>query len=86
MDFGLRLLTMAYAIGEVSACHSNPAVSGGLWGTWRVKAGELQGVWPNVPPAVVARPSDREPALEISVIPHGHLLFVVIADSAISRD
>ncbi len=46
--FGLTVLTMAFAIGHISGCHLNPAVSFGLWAGGRFPAKDL-------PPYILAQ-------------------------------
>jgi len=48
LAFGLTVLTMAYAIGHISGCHLNPAVSVGLWAGGRFEANQL-------PPYILAQ-------------------------------
>ena len=67
LAFGLTLLTMAYAIGHISGCHLNPAVSIGLWAGGRFSARQL-------PPYIVAQVA--------GAIAAGGVLFVIASGSA----
>ena len=67
LAFGLTVVTMAYAIGHISGCHLNPAVSIGLWAGGRFPAGQL-------PPYIVAQVTGAVAA--------GGVLFVIASGSA----
>ena len=65
--FGLTVLTMAYAIGHVSGCHLNPAISIGLWAGGRFPANKLV-------PYIIAQ--------VIGAIVAGGILFIIASGKA----
>ena len=67
LAFGLTVLTMAYAIGHISGCHLNPAVSLGLWAGGRFPASQLA-------PYIIAQ--------VIGAIAAGGVLFVIASGAA----
>jgi len=67
LAFGLTVLTMAYAIGHISGCHLNPAVSIGLWAGGRFPANQLL-------PYIVAQ--------VVGAIVAGAVLFVIASGAA----
>jgi len=76
LDFGLTLLTMAFAIGHISGCHINPAVTVGLVTGGRFPAREL------VPYVVAQVLGGIAAAAVLYVIASGHAGFDVSAGFA----
>src|SRR6202161_2436598 len=74
--FGLTVLTMAFAIGHISGCHLNPAVTAGLVAGRRFPAGEaIQYIVAQVVGAIAA-------AGTLFVILHGKAEFAGIGGFA----
>jgi aquaporin Z len=67
LAFGLTVLTMAYAIGHISGCHLNPAVSIGLWAGGRFPVNQIA-------PYIAAQ--------VIGAIAAGGVLFVIASGQA----
>ncbi|OPZ93353.1 MAG: Aquaporin Z [candidate division TA06 bacterium ADurb.Bin417] len=67
LAFGLTVLTMAFAIGHISGCHLNPAVSIGLWAGKRFPGRDL-------PPYILAQLA--------GAIAAGLVLFIIASGKA----
>src|SRR6186713_1120002 len=70
--FGLTVLTMAYAIGHISGCHLNPAVTLGLWAGGRFPAKDIplyvaaQVIGAVLASAVILYIASRAPGFDLS--------------------
>ena len=60
--FGLALLAMAYAIGHVSGCHINPAVTLGFWISRKITLAQAD--------LVLGRPADRRVPRRVDHLHH----------------
>ena len=67
LAFGLTVMTMAFAVGHISGCHLNPAVSIGLWAGGRFPAKDLL-------PYVIAQ--------VLGAVAAGAILFVIASGNA----
>lgn len=76
LAFGLTVMTMAFAIGHISGCHLNPAVSIGLWAGGRFPAKDL------LPYIVAQMLGAIAGAAVLFVIASGHAGFDVAAGFA----
>ena len=63
LAFGLTVMTMAFAIGHISGCHLNPAVSIGLWTGGRFASSEVL-------PYIVAQVAGGTAGAAISIFFH----------------
>ncbi len=76
LAFGLTVLTMAFAIGHISGCHLNPAVSLGLWSGGRFPTTDL------IPYIIVQVAGGLAGAADLYIIASGQAGFDVTAGFA----